>query len=147
LRKPTCEVKMVEKRPRVIREDEGGRVALPGGGYGKRMIGPNTGGKLGMGVIYVHPGESPHRWHTHDRPDKSGEYEIHYPGGFEEGYIIVHGEGIVQWKEGNEIREEKVHAGDAVFFPAGVAENQVVNTGTKPMIVVFGYTPLPEIKT
>ena len=135
---------MKKKIPKIIREDEVEQIEPPGGGYGRRMISAPVSEKMALGILYVDRGKSPHRWHSHDDSDRSGEYEINYPEGFEEGYIIVQGEGVVQWKEENEIQEEKVSAGDAVYFPPGVVESQVLNNGNKPLIVVYGFTPLPR---
>jgi len=133
---------MQKKLPKIIREDEGKQLELPGGGYGRRMISGPVSQKMALGIIYVDRGNSPHRWHSHDDSDKSGDYEIHYPEGFEEGYIIVQGGGVVQWKEEGEIREVKVNAGDAVYFPPGVVESQLLNNTNKPLIVVYGFAPL-----
>ncbi len=129
------------KLPKVIRSEEGFRLEMPGGGYGRRMISSTVSGRMGMGLLYVERGKSPHRWHRHDRSDQSGTYEIHYPKGFEEGYLIVQGEGVVQWKAEGKIREKKVRTGDAVYFPPGVVESQILNKSDKPMIVAYAFTP------
>ncbi len=129
------------KLPKVIRSEEGLRLEMPGGGYGRRMISSPVSARMGMGVLYVERGKSPHRWHSHDSSDRSGSYEIHYPGGFEEGYLIVQGEGVVQWKAEGKIHEKKVRTGDAVYFPPGVVESQLLNSGEKPMIVAYAFTP------
>ncbi len=132
----------MEKRlPKVIRNEEGLPLEMPGGGYGRRMISSPVSGKMAMGILYVERGKSPHRWHTHDKSDKSGSYEIHYPKGFEEGYLIVQGEGIVQWKVGEKIYEENVRTGDAVYFPPGVVEHQLLNNSDRSMTVVYAFAP------
>ena len=127
--------------PKVIRSEEGLPLEMPGGGYGKRMNSSSVSGKLTMGILYVERGKSPHRWHTHNKSDKSGNYEVHYPKGFEEGYLIVQGEGILQWKVEEKIYEEKVRTGDAVYFLPGVVESQLLNNSDKPMTVVYAGTP------
>jgi len=137
---------MGKKLPKIIREEEGTSLKVPGGGYGRRMIATELSRKLCMGIIYVEPGKSAHRWHSHDKADRSGDYEIHYPKGFEEEYLIVQGEGILQWKEGGRIHEEKVKTGDAVYFPSGVMEHQVLNSSDKPLTVVYALSPLPKFR-
>lgn len=132
----------MEKRiPRVIRSEEGVKLETPGGGYGRRLLTTPVSEKMGMGILYVDKGKSPHRWHTHDKPDQGGSYSIQYPEGFEETYVIVQGEGVVQWKDGDKMHEEEVKTGDAVHFPAGVVEHQLLNSGDKPMIVVYAFAP------
>ena len=133
---------MGKRLPKVIRSEEGLKLETPGGGYGKRMISSPASGKMGMGILYVERGKSPHRWHTHDTFDKSGSYEVYYPKGFEEGYLVVQGEGVIQWKVGRKIYEKKVRTGDAVYFPPGVVESQLLNNGDKPLTVVYAFTPL-----
>ena len=144
INQPTSEEAVKKKLPKIIREAEGKQLELPGGGYGRRMISAPVSEKMALGIIYVDRGKSPHRWHSHDDSDRSGEYEINYPEGFEEGYIIAQGEGVVQWKEEKKIHEVKVSAGDAVYFPPGVVESQVLNNGNKPLVVVYGCTPSPR---
>ena len=132
---------MGKQIPRVIRSQEGTPLDIPGGGFGRRMISIPVSQKMGMGVLYVDRGKSPHRWHTHDDSDKSGAYEVHYPAGFEEGYLVVQGEGVLQWKAEGKVYEEKVGTWDVVYFPPGVAESQLLNTSDKPMIVVYAFAP------
>ena len=96
---------------------------------------------MGMGVLYVDRGKSPHRWHSHDDSDTFGSYEVHYPKGFEEGYFVIQGEGVVQWKLEGKVYEEKVGTWDVVYFPPGVVESQLLNNSDKPMIVVYAFAP------
>jgi mannose-6-phosphate isomerase-like protein (cupin superfamily) len=116
-------------------------------GWIKRIIYPPhiiTKGTF-MGIGEVNPGYSPHRWHTHTS-DKAEGYEVVYPNDFEEFYYIVSGNGVVQWKaEDGKIKEEKVSAGDAIFFPVGVAEHQLFNNGTEKIVMVFGGSPKPKV--
>lgn len=123
---------------------------LPGarseeGGWMKRVVCPanvNTKGTV-MGVSEVNPGYSPHRWHTHTI-DRAEGYEIVYPEKFEEIYHIVRGSGVVQWKtEDGHIKEEKVGAGDTIFFPVGVAEHQLYNNSSEKIVVIFCGSPIP----
>ena len=132
---------MDERKPKVIHSKDALSIEPPGGAYGKRMISSSVSEKMGMGILYVDRGKSPHRWHTHNKPDRSGGYEIHYPEGFEETYLVVQGEGVIQWKEKEEVYEEEVRTGDAVWFPAGVGEHQLLNNCDRPMIVVYAFTP------
>jgi oxalate decarboxylase/phosphoglucose isomerase-like protein (cupin superfamily) len=137
---------MGKELPIVIRAKEGFPLEMPGGGHGRRMLGMPVSQKMGMGVIYVDRGKSPHRWHSHDDSDKSGSYEVNYPEGFEEGYIVVQGEGIIQWKQEGKVYEEKVGAGDAMYFPPGVVEHQLLNNSERPMIVAYAFAPPLSIK-
>jgi len=132
---------MAKPVPKIIRSKDGLQLETPGGGYGKRMISSPVSGKMAMGILYAERGKSPHRWHTHGKMDKSGSYEIHYPRGFEEGYLIVQGEGVVQWKVNGKIYEEKMGTGDAVYFPPGVVEHQLLNNSDKPLAVVYAFAP------
>jgi oxalate decarboxylase/phosphoglucose isomerase-like protein (cupin superfamily) len=137
---------MGKRLPKIIREEEGILLEVPGGGLARRMVSSDGSQKMGMGIVYVERGKSAHRWHTHDKIDRSGKYEIHYPKGFEEGYFIVFGEGVLQWKVKGKIHEEKVKTGDTVYFPPGVVEHQVLNNSDKPLIVVYALSPLPKPK-
>jgi oxalate decarboxylase/phosphoglucose isomerase-like protein (cupin superfamily) len=132
---------MGKQIPKVIRAQEGMPLEIPGGGYGRRMISLPVSQKMGMGVLYVDRGKSPHRWHTHDDSDKSGSYEVHYPAGFEEGYFVVQGEGVLQWKAEGKVYGEKVETWDTVYFPPGVVESQLLNNSDTPMIVVYAFAP------
>ena len=134
---------MEKKLPKIIREEEGTPKEVPGGGHARRMF-PAESSKIGMGMGIVDPGKAAHGWHTHDKMDRSGNYVIHYPKGFEEEYIIIQGEGVLQWKEGGRVHEEKVKTWDAVYFPPGVVEHQVLNNSDKPLIIVYAVSPLPK---
>ena len=135
---------MGKKLPKIIREEEGILMEVPGGGWARRMAAPDGSQKMCMGIVYVERGKAAHRWHTHDKIDRSGKYEIHYPKGFEEGYFIVFGEAVLQWKVNGKIHEEKIRTGDAVYFPPGVVEHQVLNNSDKPLIIVYALSPLPK---
>ena len=135
---------MGKRLPKIIREEEGMLFEVPGGGYARRMIGTGISQKMCMGIVYVEKGKSVHRWHTHDEMDRSGDYEIIYPKGFEEEYLIVQGEGILQWKAERRIHEETLRTGDAVYFPTGVVEHQVINNSYKPLVVAYALSPPPK---
>jgi len=136
----------------IVRSDEVESVLIPGttekeAGWLKRIMYPprvNTKGSF-LAVVEVSPGYSPHRWHRHAR-DKYEGYEVIYPKDFEEIYYIVRGSGVVQRKtEDGKIQEEKVSAGDSIFFPADVPEHQLLNTGTEKMFVVACGSPPPQV--
>lgn len=116
-------------------------------GWMKRIIYPPhliTKGTF-MGVAEVQSGFSPHRWHTHTS-DKAAGYEVQYPENFEEFYYVVSGNGVVQWKDKKGIvQEEKVSAGDTIFFPVGVPEHQLFNNGSEKMVIVFGGSPTAKV--
>lgn len=133
--------------PIVVHPEDVEDVEWPGGGRGRRMISPYVLGskKLLVGIIYVDPGKSAHRWHTHTY-DKADDYEIIYPSDFEEAYLIVKGKGTVYWRVGKEVKERDVKEGDAIYFPIGVVEHQLVNTGKDMMTVVYAGTPPVKVR-
>jgi oxalate decarboxylase/phosphoglucose isomerase-like protein (cupin superfamily) len=139
-------MEMGKELPKIIRVEEGTSLELPGGGYGRRMVSSAVSKKLGMGIIYVDRGKSPHRWHNHDSSDRGGTYQVYYPKGFEEAYLVVQGEGVLQWKVKGKVSEKKVKAGDAAYFPPGVVESQLLNKGAQPLIVVYACTPPVKAK-
>ena len=132
---------MGKEIPKVIRAEEGTALEIPGGGYGRRMISSSVSKKMGIGVLYVGRGKSPHRWHTHDSSDKGGSYEVHYPKGFEEAYLVIQGEGVLQWKAKGKVYEKKVRTWDVAYFPPGGVESQLLNKGDRPLIVVYACAP------
>ncbi|MFQ6080297.1 MAG: cupin domain-containing protein [Candidatus Bathyarchaeia archaeon] len=128
--------------PVVVRPSDVEHVVWPGGGQGRRMITPDIPGSknLLVGIIYVDPGKIAHRWHTHTR-DKAETFEIIYPETFEEAYLIIKGRGTLCWRVRGEEKRMDVKEGDAIYFPIGVVENQVVNTGEERMVIVYVATP------
>lgn len=133
--------------PIIVHPSDVEDVEWPGGGKGRRMISPLVPGskKLLLGIIYVEPGKSAHRWHTHTY-DRADTFEIIYPEDFEEAYFIVKGKGTVYWKIGDEVKQVEVEEGDAIYFPVGVVEHQLVNTGSDIMIVIYAGTPPVKVK-
>ena len=127
--------------PVVIKPAEGKPIRGAFGGYGRRMLTDKHSKNLCMGILYVDPGKSPHRWHSHDKPDEKDGFRVVYPENFEEAYLIVQGKGLQQWKEGGEIREVRVETGDVVYFPKGVYEHQLLNDQDTPMTVVYATCP------
>jgi len=129
--------------PKIIRSEDIKSYPLPGAdensGWIKRIIYPPhvvTKGTI-FGIAEVIPGYSPHRWHTHTK-DKGEGFELIYPKDFEEIYHIISGSGVMQWKtEDGKIKEEKVSAGDTIFFPVGVVEHQLLNNGNERMKIVY----------
>ena len=134
-------------KPIVIHPTDLDEITWPGGGRGRRMVSPAYPGSknLIMGIIYVEPGKSPHRWHNHVY-DKADDFEIIYPKDFEEAYMIIKGNGIVYWKTGDKINQAEVKEGDVVYFPPGMPEHQLVNTGDELMIVVYAGSPPTTIR-
>ena len=100
---------------------------------------------LYVGIEYVKPGESPHRWHSHDY-DKSEKFEVRYPQSFEEAYVIINGEGTLYYEAGSKKVSQRVEGGDSIFFPRGMPKHELVNTGPKTMTLVFAGAPPPKIK-
>lgn len=120
----------------------------PNAGWMKKIIYPPEVITRGLffAIAEVNPGYSPHRWHTHII-DKAEGYEVIYPEDFEEMYYVVSGSGIVQWNtKDSKTKEEKVSAGDTIFFPTGVAKHQLQNTGTEKMFIVFSGYPTAKVK-
>jgi len=132
---------MQTREPIVIKPKEGKAIRGAFGGYGRRMLTDKHSRKLCMGILYVEPGKSPHRWHSHDKPDEKDGFKVTYPDGFEEAYLIVQGSGVQQWKEGGEIKEKRVEVGDVVYFPENVYEHQLLNDQETPMTVVYATFP------
>ena len=125
---------------------------LPGAegnvGWLKRIIYPPYVVSKGvwLGIAEVIPGHSPHQWHSHQKGHKFEGYEVVYPKDFEEIYYIYNGNGVVQWKTNDgKIKEEKVSSGDAIFFPVGVAEHQLFNSGTQKLSLVFCGSPTHKV--
>jgi mannose-6-phosphate isomerase-like protein (cupin superfamily) len=132
---------MDKQKPVVIKPEEGKRLSGAFGGYGRRMLNDTHSKKLCMGVLYVDPGKSPHRWHSHDKPDSNEGFVVVYPQEFEEAYFIVQGKGVLQWKDGGEVKELRVETGDVVYFPPKVHEHQLFNDQETPMTVVYATAP------
>lgn len=120
----------------------------PNAGWMKRAIYPphvDT-ERIYMAIQELNPGFSAHRWHSHATIDKAEGYHIVYPEGFTEIYHLVSGSGVVQWKtEDGKIEEQKVGAGDTIYFSVGVPEHQLVNNGTDKMHIVIVGTPRPQL--
>ena len=133
---------------KIFRSDEIEKDQLVGvggfeGGWRKKIIYPTSGvsKKFAFGVGEVNPGYSLHRWHGHIE-DKTEGFKIVYPMDFEEINYIVSGSGVAQWEtDDGKVKEEKVRAGDTIFFPVGVAKHQLFNNSTEKMIVVYCTTP------
>jgi oxalate decarboxylase/phosphoglucose isomerase-like protein (cupin superfamily) len=119
-----------------------------GEGWIKRIIYPNKVNTKSVlfGIGEINPGYPYHRWHTHKSHKLEG-YEVIYPENFEEVYYIVSGSGVIQYKTADgKVKEEKVSAGDTIFFPVGVAEHQLFNNGTEKMLLVFSGAPVAGLK-
>lgn len=114
----------------------------PGGSICRRVVAPRTGCSkvFYAGWCVADPGKPIKRWHTHTY-DKGPRYEVTYPKNFEETYLLVQGNGTLHWKVEGRIKQKKVKEGDAIFFPVGVVEHQLVNTGKKTLTVIFVCTP------
>ena len=88
---------MTTKPPVLIKPEEGIPIKGVFGGYGRRMLHAAHSPNLCMGILYVNPGNSPHRWHSHEKPDTGPGFTVTYPEGFEEAYLVVQGRGLMQW--------------------------------------------------
>jgi mannose-6-phosphate isomerase-like protein (cupin superfamily) len=132
---------MTGQPPVVIKPEQGKKLTGALGGYGWRILTHQYSSKLVMGIIYVDPGKSPHRWHTHDKPDSAADFTVSYPEGFEEAFVVVQGKGVLQWKENGQVKERRFETGDCIYCPAGVVEHQLFNDQESPMTVVYAATP------
>jgi oxalate decarboxylase/phosphoglucose isomerase-like protein (cupin superfamily) len=121
--------------------------ALHGTGAIRRAIYPELTGsrRLFVGLAEFGPGTAPHVFHRHGTEvvgPPGARRRLTYAEDFEEFYFVVEGSGEMQWRfdDGRE-RREPLAAGDAVYFPPGVVEHRVFNTGPGPMRVLYGGTP------
>lgn len=132
---------MSDRPPELIKPSQGKNLTGLVDGHGWRILTDRHSSKMVMGLIYVDPGKSPHRWHNHDSQDSKDGYTVHYPEGFEEAYVVVQGRGLLQWKENGEIKEQRFETGDCIYCPPGVVEHQLLNDQEVPMTVVYAGTP------
>ena len=117
-------------------------------GIMRRMVYPHTVGtkQFFLGIAEINPGYSPHRWHRHTHDESEG-YAADYSNTFEGVYYIISGSGVAHWKtEDGQIKEIKVNAGDAVYFPPDVAEHQVLNNSTEKMLITMCGSPPHNLK-
>lgn len=100
---------------------------------------------LYVGIEYVEPGESPHRWHSHDY-DKGEKFEVLYPKDFEESYVIIQGHGTLYYDLDGKRAHREIGEGNAIFLPRGMPKHELVNTGNKTMSLVFAGAPPPTVR-
>lgn len=129
--------------PRIIRSKEITLHELRPGVARKRLITREMGGarNLMFSMAYVGPNETPHSWHTHSGPFFDGERQNEYPRDFEEYYFVLKGKCSVFWKIDGEEKQEQAAEGDLLFFPVGVVEHQVVNTGKETLVMAVIMAP------
>lgn len=127
--------------------------ALHGEGTIRRAIYPDLTGsaRLFVGLAEFGPGQAPHVFHRHGTEIVGAPGQrrrLTYASDFEEFYYIVEGSGQMQWRfaDGRE-RVALVEAGDAVYFPPGVVEHRVFNSGMSRMRVLYGGTPPARVET
>lgn len=134
-------------KPIIIKTEKLKMVEWPGGGKGWVLTAPSLCGakSLYVGIEYVEPGKSPHRWHDHIY-DRGDDFEVIYPEDFEESYIIVKGSGTLFYEWDGEKKNIKVKEGDAIYFPPNIGKHELINTGEDIMILVFAGTPTPTIR-
>jgi len=154
----TQKAPVVIKKDNIVRERKAFSGVKGDSGWWSRAIFPTYVDTKGImvGESVINPGFPSHGWHDHTYDNKENEemqveIETKYPKKdneyiFEEFYYIVSGKGIVQSEtEDGKIMEQEVNAGDFVFFPRGVAKNQLFNNGTEKIFIIWGGTPVPEI--
>ncbi len=134
--------------PRIVRADAFQAHALHGEGAIRRAIYPDLVGsrRLFIGLAEFGPGTAPHVFHRH-ATEVIGNRRLTYAADFEEFYYVVQGTGEMQWRlEDGTQHAEPVAAGDAVYFPPGVVEHRIFNTGSGMMRVLYGGTPPAAIE-
>jgi oxalate decarboxylase/phosphoglucose isomerase-like protein (cupin superfamily) len=126
---------------------------MHGAGAIRRAIYPDLTGSrnLFIGLAEFGPGTAPHVFHRHgsELVGESGyRRRLTYAPQFEEFYFVLEGSGEMQWRfdDGN-IHIEPVKAGDSVYFPPGVTEHRIFNTGLATMRVLYGGTPPALVET
>ena len=138
--------------PRIARGSEFPAHALHGDGAIRRAIYPDLNGsrRLFVGLAEFGPGTAPHVFHVHGTEivgEPGRRRRLTYAEDFEEFYFVVAGEGELQWRLGDgSLHAIALAAGDAVYFPPGVVEHRVFNTGTTTMRVLYGGTPPARVE-
>lgn len=138
--------------PKVIRRSEYPVHALHGEGAIRRVIYPDLAGsrRLFIGLAEFGPGTAPHVFHRHGTEvvgEPGGRRRLSYAPDFEEFYFVVEGRGEMQWRlDDGRQHAEAVAAGDAVYFPPGVVEHRIFNTGASTMRVLYGGTPPAHVE-
>lgn len=109
----------------------------------KRLVTKKTTGvrNLMFSIAYIDPKETPHSWHTHEGPFFDGQRRRNYPRNFEEFYFVLRGKCTVFWRIGEQEKQEQAEEGDLIYFPPGVVEHQVVNTGAESLILAVIMAP------
>ena len=138
--------------PVLVRRDAFAAHRLHGEGAIRRAIYPDLAGskRLFLGLAEFAPGTAPHVWHRHGTEvvgEPGQRRRLTYAPEFEEFYFVVEGTGELQWRFADgTVRAEPVQPGDAVYFPPGVVEHRVFNTGSGTMRVLYGGTPPATIE-
>jgi len=142
----------MEPTPRIIRSADFMTHTLHGEGAIKRAIYPDIVGsqRLFIGIAEFGPGTAPHVFHKHGTEvvgSPGQRRRLTYAPDFEEFYFVINGRGEMQWRtdDGKEF-SQSVSEGDAIYFPPGVAEHRIFNSGTELMRVLYGGTPPAEIE-
>jgi mannose-6-phosphate isomerase-like protein (cupin superfamily) len=137
----------MEIAPRVIRYADFPAHDLHGEGAIRRAVYPDTAGsrRLFIGIAEFDPGTAPHVFHKHGTEVvglPGQRRRLTYAVDFEEFYFVVSGRGEMQWRtETGQEFSHPVTEGDAIYFPPGVAEHRIFNSGTERMRVLYGGTP------
>lgn len=142
----------METEPVVIASSQFVAHEVHGTGAIRRAIYPDLVGsrRLFVGLAEFGPGTAPHVFHRHGTEvtgPAGHRRELSYAPDFEEFYVVVEGQGEMQWRlaDGTS-RAVPVVAGDAVYFPPGVAEHRIFNTGRSTMKVLYGGTPPATVR-
>ena len=101
------------------KDDELSPVAGIAGRFKRYVDSCDTGERLIHGLGRLEPGEDM-GWHSHPE---------------EEAFFVISGQGLVRWKENDEIHEAEVYP-YCTFYKVGGVPHQMVNTGTEPLIGV-----------
>jgi mannose-6-phosphate isomerase-like protein (cupin superfamily) len=129
--------------PRIIRSKDAPLHQVRAGLARRRLITRKMSGakNLIFSMTYVEPNETPHAWHTHSGTFFDGEQQCKFPKNFEEYYFVLQGKCTVFWRIDSEEKQAQAAEGDLLFFPVGVVEHQVVNTGKETLIMLVMMSP------
>jgi mannose-6-phosphate isomerase-like protein (cupin superfamily) len=141
-----------ETEPAVTRFADFSSHELHGEGTIRRAIYPDLTGsrRLFIGLAEFGPGTAPHVFHRHTTEVVGAlghRRRLSYDADFEKFYFVIEGEGEMQWRlvDGTQ-KAVPVGAGDAVYFPPGVAEHRIFNSGETHMRVLYGGTPPARVE-
>ena len=111
-------------------ENVEGKRPPEGSGTWHRLIeSADTEAGLIFGFGRLKPGEG-RGWHSH-------------PGGEDEIFYVIEGEGLAEWKHEGQTYRERVSS-ECAFYTPGAMENNITNVGDRDLLSVYCiYKPNP----